>query len=168
MNSHLNFKLFCLNFCLYIIKFRSQYLFSFLNRYLAIMSAMNTNMIEITCNDRLGKKVRVKCRPDDTIGASFHFVTLYIYIYIYIYSHSLTLTHTLLLGAGDVKKLVAAQVGTRPDKIVLKKWYNVFKDHITLADYEIKVCAHSSPAHSLTLITDQLVATLPRSITFDS
>lgn len=24
---------------------------------------------------------------------------------------------------GDVKKLVAAQTGTRPDKIVLKKWY---------------------------------------------
>ena len=53
---------------------------------------MNTNMIEITCNDRLGKKVRVKCRPDDTIGASFHFVTLYIYIYIYILS--LTHSHT--------------------------------------------------------------------------
>ena len=25
-------------------------------------------MIEITCNDRTGKKVRVKCNPDDTIG----------------------------------------------------------------------------------------------------
>ena len=25
-------------------------------------------MIEITCNDRLGKKVRVKCNSDDTIG----------------------------------------------------------------------------------------------------
>ncbi|ORZ29233.1 ubiquitin-related domain-containing protein [Catenaria anguillulae PL171] len=25
-------------------------------------------MIEITCNDRLGKKVRVKCNPDDTVG----------------------------------------------------------------------------------------------------
>lgn len=25
-------------------------------------------MLEITCNDRLGKKVRVKCNPDDTIG----------------------------------------------------------------------------------------------------
>ncbi|KAK3598791.1 hypothetical protein CHS0354_020901 [Potamilus streckersoni] len=46
-------------------------------------------MIEITCNDRLGKKVRVKCNPDDTIG--------------------------------DMKKLIAAQTGTRSDKIVLKK-----------------------------------------------
>ena len=25
-------------------------------------------MIEVICNDRLGKKVRVKCNEDDTIG----------------------------------------------------------------------------------------------------
>lgn len=25
-------------------------------------------MIEVICNDRMGKKVRVKCNPDDTIG----------------------------------------------------------------------------------------------------
>ena len=62
-------------------------------------------MIEITCNDRLGKKVRVKCNPDDTIG--------------------------------DLKKLVAAQTGTQWERIVLKKWYNVFKDHVSLCDYEI-------------------------------
>jgi len=70
--------------------------------------------------------VRVKCDPDDTIG--------------------------------DFKKLVAAQIGTSAEKvcsppptrkevmgggadwwlqIVLKKWYSTFKDHITLADYEI-------------------------------
>jgi hypothetical protein len=42
-------------------------------------------MIEVVCNDRLGKKVRVKCNEDDTIG--------------------------------DLKKLIAAQVGTRPEKI---------------------------------------------------
>ncbi|XP_022251872.1 ubiquitin-like protein 5 [Limulus polyphemus] len=47
-------------------------------------------MIEITCNDRLGKKVRVNYVPDDTIG--------------------------------DLKKLIAAQTGTKWDKIVLKKW----------------------------------------------
>ena len=63
-------------------------------------------MIEITCNDRLGKKVRIKCNSTDTIG--------------------------------DLKKLIAAQTGTRHDKIMLKKWYNIFKDHITLEDYEIK------------------------------
>ena len=61
-------------------------------------------MIEITCNDRLGKKIRVKCNEDDTIG--------------------------------DLKKLVAAQTGTRSDKIVLKKWYTIFKDQVTLEDYE--------------------------------
>lgn len=59
-------------------------------------------MLEVTCNDRLGKKVRVKCNPDDTVG--------------------------------DLKKLIAAQTGTRYDKIVLKKWYTVFKDHIRLSD----------------------------------
>ncbi|KAF8461385.1 ubiquitin-related domain-containing protein [Kalaharituber pfeilii] len=62
-------------------------------------------MIEVICNDRLGKKIRVKCDPNDTIG--------------------------------DFKKLVAAQIGTSPEKIVLKKWYTTYKDHITLADYEI-------------------------------
>ncbi|MFH4979424.1 hypothetical protein AB6A40_006133 [Gnathostoma spinigerum] len=62
-------------------------------------------MIEITVNDRLGKKVRVKCNPTDTIG--------------------------------DLKKLIAAQTGTKCDKIVLKKWYTIYKDAITLADYEI-------------------------------
>ena len=67
--------------------------------------------------------MRVKCSPDDTVG--------------------------------DLKKLIAAQTGTDWRKIQLKKWYDVklsvchglclhrmsrynsFKDHITLADYEI-------------------------------
>lgn len=62
-------------------------------------------MLEVTCNDRLGKKIRVKCNPDDTIG--------------------------------DLKKMVSAQTGTRWEKIVLKKWYTIFKDHIMLQDYEI-------------------------------
>ncbi|XP_024068314.1 ubiquitin-like protein 5 [Terrapene carolina triunguis] len=38
---------------------------------------------------------------------------------------------------GDLKKLIAAQTGTRWDKIVLKKWYTIFKDHVSLGDYEI-------------------------------
>lgn len=90
-------------------------------------------MIEIVVNDRLGKsaprtqfradehlmltdtallfclagrRVRVKCEPDDTVG--------------------------------DLKKLIAAQTGTRPEKIRLQKWNIVYKDHITLEDYEIK------------------------------
>ncbi|KAJ3218952.1 Ubiquitin-like 5 [Dinochytrium kinnereticum] len=36
---------------------------------------------------------------------------------------------------GDLKKLIAAQTGTKAEKIVLKKWYNIYKDHITLEDY---------------------------------
>ena len=62
-------------------------------------------MIEVICNDRLGKKVRVKCNSDDTVG--------------------------------DLKKIIAAQTGTRSEKIRIQKWYTVYKDHITLADYEI-------------------------------
>ena len=68
--------------------------------------------------------VRVKCSPEDTVG--------------------------------DLKKLIAAQTGTDARKIQLKKWcapelslrvvsltgvcvrrYTIYKDHITLADYEI-------------------------------
>uniref|UniRef100_A0A8C1LQV0 Ubiquitin-like protein 5 n=1 Tax=Cyprinus carpio TaxID=7962 RepID=A0A8C1LQV0_CYPCA len=64
-----------------------------------------SEMIEVVCNDRLGKKVRVKCNQEDTIG--------------------------------DLKKLISAQTGTRWDKIVLKKWYTIFKDHVSLGDYEI-------------------------------
>lgn len=62
-------------------------------------------MIEVVANDRLGKKVRVKCNEDDLIG--------------------------------DLKKLIAAQIGTRPEKIRLQKWHTIFKDHVTLQDYEI-------------------------------
>ncbi|XP_053463999.1 ubiquitin-like protein 5 [Nycticebus coucang] len=38
---------------------------------------------------------------------------------------------------GDIKKLIAAQTGTCWNKIVLKKWYTIFKDHVPLGDYEI-------------------------------
>nr|CAD2182827.1 unnamed protein product [Meloidogyne enterolobii] len=75
-------------------------------------------MIEITVNDRLGKKVRVKCNATDKIE--------------------------------DLKKLIALQTGTRQavnfflnlffsraDKIVLKKWNIIYKDNISLQDYEI-------------------------------
>lgn len=62
-------------------------------------------MIEVVCNDRLGKKLRIKCNSDDTIG--------------------------------DLKKVVGALAGLRPERIVLKKSQSVYKDHITLEDYEI-------------------------------
>ena len=31
-----------------------------------------------------------------------------------------------------------AQTGTRVEKIRLQKWYNIYKDHTTLEDYEIQ------------------------------
>ncbi|CAE6526136.1 unnamed protein product [Rhizoctonia solani] len=63
-------------------------------------------LIEVIANDRLGRKVRVKCSPDDTVG--------------------------------DLKKLIAAQTGT--DSIIRLTYndrYTIYKDHITLSDYEI-------------------------------
>ncbi|CAN3356539.1 ubiquitin-like modifier Hub1p [Diutina catenulata] len=62
-------------------------------------------MIEVSANDRLGKKIKVKCLEEDSVG--------------------------------DLKKMIGALTGTDWQKIVLKKGYKVYKDHITLADYEI-------------------------------
>lgn len=63
-------------------------------------------MIEITLNDRLGKKVRVKACSNDTVG--------------------------------QLKKMVAAQTGTKAEKIRIQKWYTIYKDNISLADYEVR------------------------------
>ncbi|XP_069981337.1 LOW QUALITY PROTEIN: ubiquitin-like protein 5 [Penaeus vannamei] len=64
-------------------------------------------MLEVTCNDRLGKKVRVKIsNPDDTIGDL-------------------------------KKLIAAQTKGTRWDKIVPRSGTRFSKDHITIADYEI-------------------------------
>ncbi|XP_023364683.1 ubiquitin-like protein 5 [Otolemur garnettii] len=38
---------------------------------------------------------------------------------------------------GNLKNLIAAQTGTCWNKIVLKKWYTIFKDHMPLGDYKI-------------------------------
>lgn len=63
-------------------------------------------MIEVVLDDRLGKRVRIKCLPTDTVG--------------------------------DLKRLAAAKLGTRPERIVLKRQqYAVLKDHIPLEDYEV-------------------------------
>ena len=43
-------------------------------------------------------------------------------------------TDTVLM----LKKLIAAHTGTRFEKIRLQKSHTVYKDHITLDDYEIK------------------------------
>ncbi|GME94692.1 unnamed protein product [[Candida] boidinii] len=64
-----------------------------------------SEMIEVVCNDRLGKKIKVKCLPSDTIE--------------------------------DFKKVLSLQIGTDYNKLVLKKGYMIYKNHITLEDYEI-------------------------------
>lgn len=64
-----------------------------------------TLMIQVICNDRLGRKIAVKCLPEDSIG--------------------------------DFKKVLGLQIGTPHEKIVLKKGYMIFKDHISLQDYEV-------------------------------
>lgn len=62
-------------------------------------------MIEVLANDRLGKKIAVKCLPTDTVG--------------------------------DLKKILSLQIGTAVDKLILKKGHQIYKDHITLEDYEV-------------------------------
>ncbi len=62
-------------------------------------------MIEIIVNDRLGRKVRIKCFETDMIG--------------------------------DLKKLVASHIGTRAEKLRLQKANLIYKNHITVGDYEI-------------------------------
>jgi ubiquitin-like protein 5 len=64
------------------------------SKYKEIKEAPKENlqqMIEIIVNDRMGRKVRVKCFESDTIG--------------------------------DLKKLVAAHIGTRAEKLRLQKAY---------------------------------------------
>jgi ubiquitin-like protein 5 len=39
---------------------------------------------------------------------------------------------------GELKMILACQIGTKPEKIRLQKWNIVYKDHITLDDYEVK------------------------------
>ncbi len=39
---------------------------------------------------------------------------------------------------GDLKRILAAQTGTKAEKIKIQKWYTIYKDHITLGDYEIR------------------------------
>lgn len=70
------------------------------------MDGSATEMIELIINDRIGKKVRIKCFPSDSIW--------------------------------NLKQLIAAHIGTKPEKIKLQKSYQVLKDQITIQDYEIK------------------------------
>lgn len=69
------------------------------------IGSRDNRMMEITLNDRLGKKIKVKCNSEDTVG--------------------------------ELKLLVGAMMGMRSEKLRFQKFYTVFKDHITLADYEV-------------------------------
>lgn len=35
---------------------------------------------------------------------------------------------------GQFKQLISQKLGTPADRLILKKWYNTYKDHITLSD----------------------------------
>ena len=90
-------------------------------------------MIEVVLNDRLGKKVRVKCNEDDTIGDLKKLVAAQVskrWRLIVLQSTSLCVLTFVPLN-------FPTQIGTRPEKIKIQKWYTIYKDHITLEDYEI-------------------------------
>ena len=99
----------------------------------------------VVLNDRLGKKIRVKCKcvttkpprrvappPAPNFPPRWAPPTLAELNPLTVNPHSPTNSEDDTIG--DLKKLVAAQTGTRPEKIRIQKWYNVYKDHITLED----------------------------------
>ncbi|KFO28740.1 Ubiquitin-like protein 5 [Fukomys damarensis] len=88
-------------------------------------------MIEVVCNDRLGKKVRVKCKYPSTVEGQWSLGVLGTRQPPTTYLSVCRSTDDTI---GDLKKLIAAQTGTRWNKIVLKKWYTIFKDHVSLGD----------------------------------
>lgn len=69
-------------------------------------SVLARNMIEIILNDRVGKKIKVKCKYSGE--------------FILIHGHDFVL-RSLDDTIGDLKKLVALQIGTKPEKIVIKR-----------------------------------------------
>ncbi len=92
-------------------------------------------MIEITCNDRLGKKVRVKCKYPPYIINRVRESRVFPYSRPAKLGYLVTIMGLHLVSCvclnyplspddtiGDLKKLVAAQTGTKWEKIVLKKW----------------------------------------------
>jgi ubiquitin-like protein 5 len=104
-------------------------------------------MIEVLVNDRLGKKVGhsintcihySKSNTAITSPSSIPFLPVLTTLPSpLVYVHQVRIKCNEDDTVGDLKKLIAAQIGTRPDKIRLQKWYTVYKDHITLQDYEV-------------------------------
>lgn len=84
------------------------------------------SMIEVTVNDRLGKKVRVKCLGEDTVE-DFKKVL------------SVQLGHTKIptnYAAHDYNN-ASQHSSIQHKRLVLVKGQVTLKDHITLEDYEI-------------------------------
>ena len=76
-------------------------------------------------------QIRVKCNEDDTIGDLKKLVA----------AQTGRLQHennlnSIVVDRNQLRSIVFI-AGTRPEKIRIQKWYTVFKDQITLADYEI-------------------------------
>lgn len=101
-------------------------------------------MIEVICNDRLGKKIRVKCkcvprvhRAEQRSSVQPYWTAFRLCRRCSCESHELVCCGSEDDTIGDLKKLLAAQIGTRAEKLRIQKWYTIYKDHITLEDYEI-------------------------------
>ena len=98
---------------------------------------------EVILNDRLGKKLRIKCNEDDTIGDLKKLVAAQTGE-----GHPQSraprgemtrprreeAAASLTLPLASAGPLAPAHPGTRPEKIRIQKWYTVYKDHITLGD----------------------------------
>ena len=102
-------------------------------------------MIEVICNDRLGKKIRVKCKCVPRVDCVRWVGSLQpSWSPFRLCERRHRESHEMLVCCrseddtiGDLKKLLAAQIGTRAEKLRIQKWYTIYKDHITLEDYEI-------------------------------
>ena len=87
---------------------------------------------------RPAAQIRVKCNEDDTVGDLKKMVAA---------QTGAASSHTApsLRRPGPPPRAIPtacpapgrALAGTRPEKIRIQKWYTVYKDHITLSDYEV-------------------------------
>lgn len=106
-------------------------------------------MIEVIINDRMGRKVRVKCKYVSSLPIGrvrlFHAYCIrdtdplfFASVLICAFHDEILLLCSASDTIGELKMILACQIGTRPEKIRLQKWNIIYKDHITLDDYEVK------------------------------
>ena len=84
-------------------------------------------MIEVILNDRLGKKIRVKCNEDDTIGDLKKLVAAQTGKLVEIQQSIFRVTAFF----NTASFIIYPNIGTRPEKIKIQKWYTVYKVIIT-------------------------------------